>query len=67
METIYENGYYSVIANPFEHCYYVVSNTTKQVEATESAEPTALYKADALKAVKIKWNERRGEEDRVSQ
>lgn len=66
MNKIYDNGYYSVVANPYEHCYYVVSNTTEQVEATESAEPTALYKADALQAVKIKWNEKRGEKDAIA-
>lgn len=65
METLYDNGYYSVVANPYEHCYYVVNNSTKQVEATEDANPTALYKADALREVTIKWNVHRGERDEI--
>ena len=67
MEVIYDNGFYNVVANPYEHCYYVISNSTQQVESTEKAEPTALYKADALREVKLKWNARRDEKDRLSE
>ncbi|MCS5736536.1 hypothetical protein [Herbiconiux daphne] len=63
MEIIYENGYYKVVANPYAHIYYIVNTRTEQVEGEEAAEPTAKYKADALKSVTIKFNEKRGEED----
>lgn len=63
MTIIYENGYYHVVSNPFENKYYVVNSKRNQVESIEDAEPTAKYKADALKAVTMKWNENKSVED----
>lgn len=66
MEVVYDNGLYHVVANPFEHCYYIVNSRTKQVEGNEKAEPTAKFKANALKEVTIKFNEARGAEDKIA-
>lgn len=48
MDVIYENEMYKVIANIFDHQYMVVNKSTGIVESRESAEPTALFQADAL-------------------
>ena len=63
MEVRYDNGYFIVVANPYEDCYYVVNKGTNISEATEKAETTAKYKADALRAVTLKHNVNRGEEE----
>lgn len=66
MEISYDNGYFKVVTNPYEDCYYVVNKRTEIAEATEQAEATAKFKADALRAVTIKHNETRSKEDAVS-
>lgn len=63
MEIRYDNGYFKVVANPYEDCYYVVNKQTEINESTETAEATAKFKADALRAVTIKHNESRSKED----
>lgn len=62
----YDNGYFTVVANPYEDCYYVVNKRTDIAESKENAETTAKFKADALRSVTIKHNESRGEEESKS-
>lgn len=61
MEVRYDNGYFKVVANPYDNCYYVVNKSTEISESEEKAEATAKFKADALKEVTIKHNLVRGE------
>lgn len=56
MEVIYDNGMFQVKANQYDNEYLVINLLTDIVEARESAQVTAEYKADALKETTINRN-----------
>lgn len=61
MEVVYDNGMYQVKVNRYDNEYLVINVSTDVVESRESAQPTAEYKADALREVTIKRNQAKNE------
>lgn len=51
MDALYDNGSYRVKSNFLKTYYMIINNRTGNVEVKEPALPTALHKADAMKAV----------------
>lgn len=63
LEAIYDNGYFKVVANSYENCYYVVNKKTGAVDIREESEPRALFAADGARDALVKHNGKRGEVD----
>lgn len=63
MEVRYDNGYFKVVANPYEDCYYVVNKHTGIADGKETSEVRAKFSADGMRDATIKHNENRGTEE----